>query len=307
MALTTQEILRALAEPFDADDVRWRCGHKAKDNTKAMALAYMDARCAEERLDEVLGAGWQCRYSELRNGAARGGQDSSPSIIVCEIGILLPDHGWIWRANGAGDTDVEAEKGALSDAFKRAATKWGIGRYLYGFPSPWAEIVPQGKSFVFAKHELPRLRALAQKAVADYRANPKSFRAPDDEHEPERPAFAPAAPPARPEPPPRPAAPAPAPSAAPAKPASDGVADILAAHISDLAAAVAHARRQSPGLRVEEAYLARARQILDGATTIDEVESLVAVLKFCKPADEAVRALQRAVPEARKRITEQAR
>ena len=60
-------------------------------------------------------------------------------------------------------------------------------------------------------------------------------------------------------------------------------------------------------MRVEEAYLARARQILDGATTIDEVESLVAVLKCCKPADEAVRALQRAVPEARKRITEQAR
>ena len=284
MALTTQEILRALAEPFDADDVRWRCGHKAKDNTKAMALAYMDARCAEERLDEVLGAGWQCRYSELRNGAARGGQDSSPSIIVCEIGILLPDHGWIWRANGAGDTDVEAEKGALSDAFKRAATKWGIGRYLYGFPSPWAEIVPQGKSFVFAKHELPRLRALAQKAVADYRANPKTFRAPDDEHEPERPSFTPAAPPARPEPPPRPVAPAPA-----APPPLPTIA-ALRAHLD--------AKKPLDGTT----YIATARSLLGAALVAGEVNEIVACLKSHAPP--SGHGLNRDVEAARARVAQ---
>jgi hypothetical protein len=32
---------------------------------------------------------------------------------------------------------VEADKGGISDAFKRAAVKWGIGRYLYDLKSPW--------------------------------------------------------------------------------------------------------------------------------------------------------------------------
>ena len=47
---------------------------------------------------------------------------------------------WITRAGGAGDTDIEAEKGALSDAFKRAAVLFGIGRYLYDLPNEWIEI-----------------------------------------------------------------------------------------------------------------------------------------------------------------------
>jgi hypothetical protein len=58
---------------------------------------------------------------------------------VCEIGIRS-DSEWLWRANGAGQTDIEAEKGALSDAFKRAAVCWGIGRYLYDLPNVWVPL-----------------------------------------------------------------------------------------------------------------------------------------------------------------------
>src|SRR5690606_17516766 len=58
---------------------------------------------------------------------------------------------------GAGNTDVEADKGGISDAFKRAAVKWGVGRYLYGVESPWVKIVKRGKSSFIDKDELPRL------------------------------------------------------------------------------------------------------------------------------------------------------
>lgn len=288
-----RQILNALGAPFRADEVDWRVGKVQKDHRSGLALAYIDARTVADRFDAVLGLNWRCSYPTISR--------SGGSLVVCLIEVKIGSE-WIGRANGAGDTAIEGAKGGLSDAFKRAATMFGVGRYLYGFPSPWVAL-DQYKGI--EKSEWPKLHKIAADALAAYLRDPSAFRAPPPDAPPERPAFTPAAPPARPEPPPRQAAPAPA--APPAKPASDGVADILAAHISDLAAAVAHARRQSPGLRVEEAYLARARQILDGATTIDEVESLVAVLKFCKPADEAVRALQRAVPEARKRITEQAR
>jgi hypothetical protein len=136
---------KALAAPFDVREVLWRVGSTNKKSeerrtgdpkaraTKGQALAYMDARIVMERLDAVCGpAGWQCKYSHA-NGKT-----------VCDIAIKVGDE-WIWKANGAGDSDIEAEKGALSDAFKRAAVVWGIGRYLYEVDSPWVSLDEWGK------------------------------------------------------------------------------------------------------------------------------------------------------------------
>lgn len=118
-------IFDQLKAEFPREAISWRAQTVTKDGTKAMALAYIDARDVMQRLDDVVGPdGWQCRYPHA-NGKT-----------VCEIGIRVRDE-WIWKADGAGDTDIEAEKGALSDAFKRAAVRWGIGRYLYDLASPW--------------------------------------------------------------------------------------------------------------------------------------------------------------------------
>jgi hypothetical protein len=122
------EIFSALKAPFDPSLVSWRVGSMNKEKTKGMALAYIDARDVMERLDTVVGPeNWQCRYPHA-NGKT-----------VCAIGIKIGDE-WIWKEDGAGDSDIEAEKGALSDAFKRAAVRWGIGRYLYDIASPWVEV-----------------------------------------------------------------------------------------------------------------------------------------------------------------------
>jgi len=81
------------------------------------------------------------------------------SKTVCEIGILCGDT-WVWKADGAGDSDVEAEKGALSDAFKRAAVRWGVGRYLYNLKSPWVALKAFGNSYAIADEAKPQLDAL---------------------------------------------------------------------------------------------------------------------------------------------------
>jgi hypothetical protein len=145
------DMFSMLAAPFPPERVSWRVGSTTADKKKGMALAYIDARDVMDRLDVVCGpGGWQCRYPHA-NGKT-----------VCEIGIYvtLPGDGaeWIWKADGAGDTDVEAEKGALSDAFKRAAVRWGIGRYLYDLASPWVELEPMGRSFKIKDSEIPKLR-----------------------------------------------------------------------------------------------------------------------------------------------------
>ena len=126
-----------LARPFAVNLVSWRVGSTNDKKlqvepwkaTKGTALAYIDARDVMKRLDDVCGpAGWQCRYPLSESG-----------LLICDVGLKI-DNEWIWKANGAGDTQVEAEKGKASDAFKRAAVLWGVGRYLYGLPAVWVDL-----------------------------------------------------------------------------------------------------------------------------------------------------------------------
>lgn len=147
-----------LAEPFAPDQISWRTGstnidkqtNKPRDGKDAqgLALAYLDARDVMDRFDVVCAPdGWQCRYSHV--GAT----------TVCEIGVRS-EGDWLWKADGAGATDIEAEKGMLSDAFKRAAVRWGVGRYLYGLPSPWVALEPAGRSWRIKQSEYGKLRLL---------------------------------------------------------------------------------------------------------------------------------------------------
>lgn len=123
-----------LAEPFERKAVHWRAQTVTKTGDKALALAYIDARDVMNRLDTVLGPeNWQDEYS------------SANGRTVCRLGVRVGDE-WIWKSDGAGDTAVEAEKGGISDAFKRAAVKWGVGRYLYDLPTPWVPCESYEKS-----------------------------------------------------------------------------------------------------------------------------------------------------------------
>lgn len=122
--------LQALRAEFPRDVVSWRSQSLAKvDETaktsRALALAYIDARDVMKRLDDVCGpANWEDAYEIVGK------------TVLCTIRIRINGE-WVSKTDGAGETQVEAEKGSISDAFKRAAVKWGIGRYLYDVATPW--------------------------------------------------------------------------------------------------------------------------------------------------------------------------
>lgn len=93
-----------------------------KEKGKATLLLYQDARCAMDILDESVGSeNWQKEYYEVKGN------------VYCKIGILT-ENGWVWKADCGTESNVDAEKGEASDAFKRAAVCWGIGRELYSSP-----------------------------------------------------------------------------------------------------------------------------------------------------------------------------
>lgn len=143
------DILGKLAALFPPDRISWRVGSTNRDKTKGMALAYLDARDVQDRLNDVCGVNWQCEHIVSNAGTK----------VTCRIGVKFGDE-WVWRSNGAGETDYEADKGSYSDSFKRAAVLFGVGRYLYDLSAPWVEIEPMGKSFKIKESELPKLMRL---------------------------------------------------------------------------------------------------------------------------------------------------
>lgn len=130
--------LAELAAEFPREAVHWRAQSvfERDGKHKALALAYIDARDVMDRLDGVCGPeNWSDRMEETPKGR-----------ILCTISINVNGE-WVSKGDGAGDTDVEGEKGALSDALKRAAVKWGVGRYLYDMPKIYVlcEVDSRGK------------------------------------------------------------------------------------------------------------------------------------------------------------------
>lgn len=99
----------------------WRVQSFSKNKASCSCVAYVDARQVMDLLDEVVGPeNWQTEFKELKG------------VIYCGIGIINEGgNSWTWKWDCGTAGDIEKEKSESSDAFKRAAVKWGIGRFLY--------------------------------------------------------------------------------------------------------------------------------------------------------------------------------
>ena len=134
---------KRLAEPFREDEIEWRIQQSGKGNKGiwAKVLAYVSARAIMDRLDEVVGPeNWQDEYAPGPGGG-----------VLCRLSLYLGDGLWICKQDVAENTDFEPIKGGVSGAFKRAAVKWGIGRYLYNLEEGWAVVGEHGKHFAKTK------------------------------------------------------------------------------------------------------------------------------------------------------------
>jgi hypothetical protein len=131
-------ITTALAAPFEVSEVKFK--PQVVKNNRALALAYVDARVIQDRLDEVLGVeGWQDEYQLLPDGS-----------VMCKLTLKLGDQ-WITKMDVGSPSEQpdsgDRLKAAFSDALKRAAVKYGVGRYLYRLQSQWTEYDPVKKQF----------------------------------------------------------------------------------------------------------------------------------------------------------------
>ena len=103
-----------LAEPFPDSEIKHRPGRGG------MTFSYVDARAVMQRLDDVLTpSGWDFTSTVI----------PGTDIVRGELtiaGVVRVDYGY-----PNSDQDEEPVKAASSDALKRCAVMFGIGRHLY--------------------------------------------------------------------------------------------------------------------------------------------------------------------------------
>lgn len=132
-------IFRALAAPFDPREVRFKPA--VVSGRRALALAYVDARAVQDRLDRVLGVtGWQDDYETLASG-----------VVLCRLKVFLGGR-WLVKSDVGAPGDQsnagDPHLAAFSHALKRAAVKYGIGRYLYRLSPQWVDYDPEKGQFL---------------------------------------------------------------------------------------------------------------------------------------------------------------
>jgi hypothetical protein len=138
LATSASAIAEVLTAPFDSTEVKFK--PQVVKGNRALALAYVDVRAIMDRLDLALGVeNWQDNYQLLPDNS-----------VMCRLRLRIGDR-WITKCDVGSPSEQpdggDRLKAAFSDALKRAAVKFGIGRYLYRLPQQWADYDPVKKLF----------------------------------------------------------------------------------------------------------------------------------------------------------------
>jgi len=123
--MMTAETLTRLAAPFEERDLEFLA--RVVKGDQALAVPYVTAPTVMERLDAAVGFDWSFEWDVV--ALAEGRVAVRGRLTVA--GVTRSDAG---EASG----EEEPVKSAVSDALKRCAVQFGIGRYLRDVTPIWA-------------------------------------------------------------------------------------------------------------------------------------------------------------------------
>lgn len=133
-----------LAEPFDPSEIKWRVTHTTQDGSRGAIIAFADPRAYTDRLNQIFTpTGWTRTYDvSTISAVSRMKRDkaiqSGKVLVTCTLTI----HGLGCHAGSGEDWADEPNAMTKSEAqaFKRACTCFGLGRYLYNFAEMWVPL-----------------------------------------------------------------------------------------------------------------------------------------------------------------------
>ena len=163
-----------LAEPFDTNEIKWRVTHTTRDGSRGAVIPYADPRAYTDRLNQLFTpTGWTRTYEvSTISAVTRMKKDkliqTGKVLVTCTLTIArLGTH------TGSGEQwadEQNAMTAAEAQAFKRTASCFGLGRYLYNLAEMWVPLNEHRQPF-----EFPTLPQLAlPKATAAVKSHPAS-------------------------------------------------------------------------------------------------------------------------------------
>jgi hypothetical protein len=133
-----------LAEPFDPSEIKWRVTHTNRDGNRGAVIAFADPRAYTDRLNQLFTpTGWTRTYDvSTVSSVTRMKKDkviqTGKVLVTCTLTITgLGCHA------GSGEDWADEENAmtaAEAQAFKRACSCFGLGRYLYNFTEVWVPL-----------------------------------------------------------------------------------------------------------------------------------------------------------------------
>lgn len=168
-----QVILAQLAIPFDPSQVMWRVAAKSRDGKQGRVTPYADQRAYTDRLNQLVSpSGWTREYSvSSLSSLTRFKKDkviqTGKIIVTCVVTL----HG-VGVHSGSGEEwadDDNAMTRAEAQAFKRACSCFGLGRYFYNFGEIWVPVDSYGQPFhspTLPKWALPSTSSAAKPTPA---------------------------------------------------------------------------------------------------------------------------------------------
>ncbi|HEY4755673.1 MAG TPA: Rad52/Rad22 family DNA repair protein, partial [Ignavibacteriaceae bacterium] len=98
------------------EELKKEISYKLRQGPGGKQYAYIDARQVADLLDEVVGpSNWKDEFQLIGEN------------LFCGLSIKI-DNEWVTKWDVGTESNIEEEKGQASDAFKRSAVKWGVGR-----------------------------------------------------------------------------------------------------------------------------------------------------------------------------------
>jgi hypothetical protein len=138
------EMVAALQVPFDPSQIEWRVTNTTKNQqpVRGQVIPYANQRAYTDRLNALLTpAGWTRRYTIHTSANFERSKDQkivAKVLVTCELSIFgVGSHsatGEEWADDDNAGTSAEAQ------AFKRACSCFGLGRYLYHFSGVWVDL-----------------------------------------------------------------------------------------------------------------------------------------------------------------------
>ncbi len=133
-----------LEEPFDPSEIKWRVTHTTQDGRRGAVIAFADPRAYTDRLNQIFTpTGWTRSYAVTTVSAvSRMKRDKMIQTGKVLVTCTLTIHG-LGCHSGSGEEfadEPNAMTKSEAQAFKRAATCFGLGRYLYNFAEMWVPL-----------------------------------------------------------------------------------------------------------------------------------------------------------------------